>query len=79
MFTEIEKNKDLLQKYSKYQIINIAFLLLKQEIEDMKKYNQKFIITEVMEKVIEKLANNEYSQEQIDNVINLDSNKNLNV
>ena len=31
MFLEIDNNKDLLEKYSKYELVNLAFILLKKE------------------------------------------------
>jgi hypothetical protein len=69
MFIEIDKNTELLAKYSKYQLVNIAFLLLKKTKKDREKMSKKVILTDLMDEVITKLANNQFTQAEIDFVI----------
>jgi hypothetical protein len=69
MFSEVDKNKDLLEKYSKYELVNLAFILLKKEKKDKEKYGKKIILTDLLSEVMTKLSNSEYSQEYIDQVL----------
>lgn len=69
MLVEIDKNTELLSKYSKYQLVNIAFLLLRKNKKDKEKMGKKIILTELLDDVISKLANNEFSQAEIDFVL----------
>lgn len=69
MFLEVDMNKDLMSKYSKYEIVNLAFLILKNEKKEKEKEGKRVILTDLVEEVIDNLSLGKYSEEYINEVL----------
>ncbi|MDR0677003.1 MAG: hypothetical protein LBF97_08220 [Elusimicrobiota bacterium] len=69
MFIEVDKNLELLKLYSKYQIVNLAFLLVRKEKKNKERHGAKIIVTDLLSEVITKLSNNEYTKDEIKDAI----------
>ncbi|MCP4482193.1 MAG: hypothetical protein GY817_05325 [bacterium] len=74
MLAAIEKNKELVAKYSKYELVRIVFGLLKIRKEKMDKAHKQIEITEVVDEIITDIANGDVSIEEIDALL-VDSDK----
>jgi len=69
MFLEVDMNKDLMNKYSKYEIVNLAFLILKNEKKEKEKEGKRVILTDLVDEVINNLSLGKYSEEYINEVL----------
>ena len=69
MFVEIEKNKELIEKYSKYELVNIIFMILKKVKKEQEKQNKKVILTDLLDEIILDMAHGRISNEEILKVI----------
>ena len=66
MLIEIEKNKELSKQYSKYQLVNLVFLLLKKKKQELEKNPTRHIeLTTLLNQSITDFAENNISEEEI--------------
>ena len=66
MLLEVDMNKELMNKYSKYEVVNLALLILKNEEKEKEKEGKRIILTDLVDEVINKLSLGKYSEEYID-------------
>ncbi len=69
MYSEIDKNKELVNKYSKYELVNIVFLLLKKAKKDREKMNKKVILTDLIKEILSGLSDNKITVEEVKNFL----------
>ena len=56
MLSEIEKNEELSSKYSKYELVRIVFLLLKEKKRELDKAHKRVELTQLVDQIIEDLG-----------------------
>jgi len=69
MFLEVDMNKELMDKYSKYEIVNLACLILKNEKKEKEKDGKRVILTDLVDEVINNLSLGKYSEEYINKIL----------